>query len=107
MSKPCPCYGPCLAGDDRCPLIAPDPVAALLRHERDSLATQLDDAKQAIVTFRATMEQMRRERDARPPLTRDDVTMLINVLNDDIVQPDLGWFGDIVDRLSAFVGGAK
>ena len=63
MSKPCPCYGPCLAGDDRCPLIAPDPVAALLRHERDSLATQLDDAKQAIVTFRATMEQMRRERD--------------------------------------------
>ena len=63
MSKPCPCYGPCLAGDDRCPLIAPDPVAALLRHERDSLATQLDDAKQAIVTLRATMEQMRRERD--------------------------------------------
>jgi len=29
----------------------------------NSLATQLDDAKQVIVTLRATMEQMRRERD--------------------------------------------
>lgn len=53
------------------------------------------------------LEQMRRERDARPPLTRDDVIILINVISDDIVQPDLGWFGDIVDRLRAFVGGVK
>lgn len=40
-------------------------------HERDSLATQLDDAKQVIVTLRATMEQVRRERDeARAKLAR-------------------------------------
>lgn len=67
--------------------------------------------RQAIADERASLvtqlEQMRRERDARQPLTRDDVIMLINVLNDDVVQPDLGWFGDIVDRLHAFVGGAK
>jgi chromosome segregation ATPase len=31
--------------------------------ERNALTTQLDDAKQVIVTLRATMEQMRRERD--------------------------------------------
>ena len=37
----------------------------------DSLATQLEDAKQVIVTLRATMEQMRRERDeARAKLAR-------------------------------------
>ena len=52
-------------------------------------------------------DEARRERDARPAISSVDATALINVLTEDIVQPDLGWFGSIVDTLRKFARGAR